>query len=124
MGARKGEAGLSNCVSLSHRCNPFDVFNPVKGRGTHEAFAHFFTSPEADLRFLPQSSIEQFWIAWWDGNPYNGGHVRFPPNLGSEGKQSIRPNYSPFANKMPNNSAHFSLDQDRSKCLTRYQNSP
>ena len=44
MGARKGEVGLSNSVSLFHRCNPFDVFNPVKGRGTHGAFTPFLTS--------------------------------------------------------------------------------
>jgi len=53
--------------------------------------------------------VEQFGIACRHGNPYGGGHVRYPPGLAPECKQITRPNYSPFANKMPNNSADFLL---------------
>ena len=54
--------------------------------------------------------IQQFGLARGNPNPYGGGHARYPPYLGPKRKRIIRPNYSPFANKLPNNSAYFSLD--------------
>lgn len=41
--------------------------------------------------------------------PYGGGHARYPPHRDLQSKRIIRPNYSPFAKELPNNSAYFSL---------------
>ena len=38
-----------------------------------------------------------------------GAMLGILPTLGPKSKRITRPNYSPFANKLPNNSAHFSL---------------
>jgi hypothetical protein len=48
-------------------------------------------------------------LAGWNLNPYGGGHGRYPPCRCPKSKRITRPNYSPFVNKMPNNSAYFSL---------------
>src|SRR5205085_9326443 len=54
--------------------------------------------------------IEEFGLARGSRDPYGGGHARYPPCREPESKRNIRPNYSPFAKKLPNNSAYFSLD--------------
>ena len=55
--------------------------------------------------------VQEFGIAGGNANGYGGGHGRYPPSLGPESKRITRPNHSPFANKKPNNSADFSLDE-------------
>jgi hypothetical protein len=42
---------------------------------------------------------------------YRGANVRCPPDLAPE-QPWIRPNYSTFANKLPNNSAYFLLGEE------------
>ena len=42
-------------------------------------------------------------------DPYGRGHARYPPCRDRQNKRIIRQNYSPFAKKLPNNSAYFSL---------------
>jgi hypothetical protein len=54
--------------------------------------------------------IEEFGLARGNCDPYGGGHARYPPCRDLQSKRIIRPNYSPFAKKLPNNSAYFSLD--------------
>jgi hypothetical protein len=54
--------------------------------------------------------IEEFGLARGNCDLYDGGHARYPPRRDPESKWIIRPNYSPFAKKLPNNSAYFSLD--------------
>jgi hypothetical protein len=51
--------------------------------------------------------IEEFGLARGNPGPYGGGHARYPPYRDRQSKRIIRPNYSPFAKKLPNNSAYF-----------------
>lgn len=58
--------------------------------------------------------IQEFGLAGGNCDPYGGGHARYPPCRDPQSKRIIRPNYSPFAKKLPNNSAYFSLgDSER-----------
>jgi len=51
--------------------------------------------------------IEELGLARGNPGPYGGGHARYPPYRYRQSKRIIRPNYSPFAKKLPNNSAYF-----------------